>query len=173
MVEKMVEKSVIERSALENPWMFRFKDLSIFAGWIGGLLLIGGLCWFLSAPVRGQLLMKAVNRVVARDGDPRRLDAPIPLPDLKPEAVRMGTWYTMAFSGEGSRAVVFTLIAEGRFFPCLAELNREGRVEEIIPLSGHGESIFGRLSPGNIQIYIRRIEGSIEESIAGAEGGTP
>jgi hypothetical protein len=173
MVEKMVEKSVIERSALENPRMFRFKDASIFAAWIGGLLLIGGLCWFLSAPLRSQLLMKAVNRVFARNGDSRRLDAPIPFADLKPEALRMGSWYTMAFSGEGSRAVVFTLIAEGQSFPCVAELNREGRVEEIIPLSGHGENIFGSLSPGNIQIYISRIEGSIERSIEEAEGGAP
>jgi hypothetical protein len=145
----------------------RLKDLSILAGWIGGLLLIGGLCWFLSAPLRTQRLMKSVNRVFALAGDPRRLDAAIPPSELSSEASRIGTWYNMAFSHAGNRAVVFTLIAEGRFFPCAAEINPEGRVEEIIPLSGEGEGALAVLSPGSIQIYIRRIEGVT------IEGGTP
>jgi hypothetical protein len=152
-------------SSTENPWIPRLKDGSIFAAWIAGILLIGGLCWLLSMPLRSHLLMKAVNRVLIRIDDSRRLDAVIPLSELKPGALRLGTWYSMAFSGEGNRAVVFTLIAEGYFFPCLAEINQEGRVEDIIPLSRHGEKIFRRLSPGNIQIYIRRIEG--------IEGGNP
>jgi hypothetical protein len=169
-----VEKATVEKAAIvqkdspspaENPWISRLKDISVFAGWIGGLLLIGILCWFLSAPVRSRLLMKAVNRVWVDRGDPRRLDAAIPLSELKPEALRLGTWYNMAYSREGSRAVVFTLAAEGHFFPCAAELNREGKVQEIIPLSRHGERIFRGLSPGSIRIYIRRIEG--------ARGGNP
>jgi hypothetical protein len=128
-------------------------------GWIGGLLLIGGLCWFLSMPVRSRRLMRAVNQVLAGNGDPRRLDAVIPLPELAPEALRAGTWYNMAFSREGSRAVVFTFLGEGRFFPCAAEVNQEGKVEELIPLSGEGKRIFGELSPGSVQFYITRIEG--------------
>jgi hypothetical protein len=145
-------------------WIPRLKDLSIFIGWIGGILLIGGLCWFLSAPLRAGRLMRSVNQVFIRAGDPRRLAALIPASELTPEALRMGTWYSMV-SGNGSRAVVFTLAAEGRFFPCVAELNPEGRVEELIPLSTGGEQTFGRLSPGSVQIYIRRIEGS--------QGGIP
>jgi hypothetical protein len=148
----------------------RLRDLAILAGWIGGLLLIGGLCWFLSAPLRTQRLMKSVNQVLALAGDPRRLDAVIPHSELSSEALRIGTWYTMAFSHEGSRAVVFTLIAEGRFFPCAAEINPAGRVEEIIPLSGErGEGKRQALSPGSLQIYIRRIEGI---AIEGIKGGT-
>jgi hypothetical protein len=146
-------------------WIPRLKDLSIFIGWIGGLLLIGGLCWFLSAPLRAGRLLRSVNQVLIRSGDPRRLDEAIAPPELTPEALRIGTWYNMAFSGNGSRAVVFTLAAEGRFFPCMAVLNPEGGVEEIIPLSAGGEKSFGRLSPGSLQIYIRRIEG--------IKGGTP
>jgi hypothetical protein len=103
--------------------------------------------------------MRAVNQVLANGGDSRRLDAVIPPPELTAEALRIGTWYNVAFSGEGSRAVVFTFLAEGRFFPCAAEVNREGRVEEIIPLNREGERILRHLSPGSLQIYIRRIEG--------------
>jgi hypothetical protein len=144
-----------------NSWIPRIKDVSIFIGWIGGLLLIGGLCWFLSMPVRNRLLMRAVNQVLTRSGDSRRLDAVTPPSELTPGALRAGTWYNLAFSRTGgSRAVVFTLVAEGLFFPCAAELNREGRVEEIIPLSRHGEAALRRLSPGSIQIYVRRIEGA-------------
>jgi hypothetical protein len=159
---------------MEKSMIARLKDASIFAGWIGGILLIGGLCWFLSAPLRTRLLMRSVNRVLTLAGDPRRLDAAIPPSELSSGALRTGTWYRMAFSREGSRAVVFTLMAEGRFFPCAAELSPEGRVEEIIPLSREGEKIFKTLSPGSVQIYIRRIEGpGIEGSgTAGIEGGT-
>lgn len=151
----------------ETSGIPRLKDLSILAGWIGGLLLIGGLCWFLSAPLRTHLLMKSVNRVLALAGDPRRLAAAIPPSELSSGALRIGTWYDVNFSREGNRAVVFTLIAEGRFFPCAAEINPEGRVEEIIPLNGEGEKALKVLSPGSVQIYINRIEG-----IAG-EGGIP
>jgi hypothetical protein len=149
----------------ENPWIPLLRNLSICIGWIGGLLLIGGLCWLLSAPLRSRLLMKSVNRIFIRAGDSRRLDAAVPPSELNPSASRIGFWYGMAFSGEGNRAVVFTMTAEGAFFPCLAEINREGKVEEILPLSGHGERVFQGLSPGSIQIYIRRIEG--------AGGGAP
>jgi hypothetical protein len=159
------KKSPSAVSSIENPRILRLKDVSIFAAWIGGILLIGGLCWFLSAPLRSRLVMRAVNRVLTRIDDPRRLDAVIPLSELRPDALRIGSWYNMAFSREGSRAVVFTLIAEGCFFPCLAEINQEGRVENIVPLSRHGERAFRGLSPGSIQIYIRRLEG--------LKGGTP
>jgi hypothetical protein len=159
----MTEKSKIPQKNIfppaEKSRIPRFKDMSIFIGWIGGLLLIGGLCWFLSMPLRGRLLMRAVNRVLARSEDPRRLDALIPLSELAPEALRIGTWYNMAFSREGNRAVVFTLLTGGWFFPCAAEVNSEGRVEGIIPLSRYGENIFKSLAPGSLQIYIRRIEG--------------
>jgi hypothetical protein len=164
---KNTEKNTLPSAA--PPWIPRLKDASIFAGWIGGILLIGALCWFLSTPLRTRLLMRSVNRVLALAGDPRRLDAAIPASELTPEALRIGTWYNMAFSGEGSRAVVFTLIAEGRFFPCAAELNREGGVAEIIPLSMEGERTFKTLSPGSVQIYTRRIEGS---GTGGIKGGT-
>jgi hypothetical protein len=152
--------------SLENFRFPQLKDLSIFAGWIGGFLLIGGLCWFLSAPLRTQRLMRSVNRVFAQAGDLRRLDAAIPSSELPSGALRIGTWYNMAFSGEGSRAVVFTFITGGRFFPCAAEINPEGRVEEIIPLSREGEKTLRGLSPGSVQLYIKRIEGIT------IEGGT-
>jgi hypothetical protein len=153
-----------------RPGIPRLKDGAICIGWIGGLVLAGGLCWFLSQPLRSNRLMRAVNRVFIQTGDSRRLTEAIPPSELKPEALRMGTWYVMSFSGEGNRAVVFNFIGEGNFFPCVAEINSEGRVEEIIPLSSHGERIFRRLSPGSVQIYKRRIEG---KKIERKEGGIP
>jgi hypothetical protein len=148
---------------LDSPWFPRFKDISIFLGWIGGLILIGCLCWFLSAPLRDRLLMKAVNRVLTLAGDPRRLDAPIPFKELEPAGSRLGAWYTLIRDRDGrqdGRALVFTIAAEGTFFPCAAEIDSLGKVAEIIPLSRHGEKMLKRLPPGILQIYIRRIEGS-------------
>jgi hypothetical protein len=147
-------------SFLESPRFPRLKDVSIFLGWICVLILIGGLCWSLSAPLRARLLMKSVNRVLTLSGDPRRLDSPVPLSALKPGSARIGTWYTLSAEEDEGRALIFILIAEGTFFPCAAETDPRGRVVEIIPLSRHGEKMFKRLSPGIIQVYIRRIEGT-------------
>jgi hypothetical protein len=168
-------KNTSSENPAVRPGIPRLRDGAICIGWIGGLILAGGLCWFLSQPLRSDLLMKAVNRVFIQTGDSRRLTSAIPLEELKPEALRMGTWYAMSFSGEGNRAVVFNFIGEGNFFPCVAEINQEGMVEEIIPLNSHGERIFRRLSPGSVQIYKRRIEGRKIEGrkIEGKEGGIP
>jgi hypothetical protein len=159
-----MKKSFLE----DNPWIPQLKDVSVLIGWIGGLLLIGGLCWFLSGPLRARLLMNSVNRVLALSGDPRRLDRPLPFSELGPGASRMGVWYTVTGaggSGGPGKAFVFTVAAEGAFFPCAAEIDPDGKVKELIPLSRHGEKMIKRLPAGLIRMYIRRIEGAEGESL--------
>jgi hypothetical protein len=70
----------------------------------------------------------------------------------------MGSWYTLT-EGEGL-FFVFTLFREGITIPCGALVNPAGKVEELIPLSGHGMETMDRIPRGVIEVYIRRIEAS-------------
>ena len=142
---------------MSNISIPRLKDTLIFLGWIGGLICIGGLCWFLSRPLRVELLRQSVNRGWTYTGDSRRLESSVVPQTLKSWQARLGTWYNI---GGGNRALIFTLIGDGIFLPCAAIVNPSGRVEEILPLGGNGDKLLSRVSPGIIRLYIRRIEGS-------------
>ena len=133
----------------------RLKDTSIFLGWIAGLLLISGFCWFLSRPLRVNFLMSSINNAFTQSGDTRRLTESVTAGSLSPGLERLGTWYNL---NTGNKAIVFTLIADGIFMPCMAVLDSVGKVQEIIPLSSNGSRMLTRISPGIIQLYIRRIE---------------
>jgi hypothetical protein len=137
-------------------------------GWIGSILLIAGACWILTQPVRDRYLMRAVNRVLEQYGDSRRLSE---LASGGGGASIIGSWYVMikgrqqGISGtdnfvEGTKAFVFTFIAEGTFFPCAAIIDPMGQVKEFIPLNIHGKKILDLISPGILKLYIKRIEGS-------------
>jgi hypothetical protein len=144
------------------------KDAAILSGWIGGIILIAFLGWFLTQPLRYRLLQRAVNRVLLQSGDIRRLGDVIP----SGGPLKTGTYFTVIDtpfwrSSPGNRnasdattAFVFTFIGDGFFFPCAALLSPEGKVLEFMPLSNHGERILKRLSPGVLKLYARRIEGS-------------
>jgi hypothetical protein len=58
-----------------------------------------------------------------------------------------------------SRVFVFSFIGEGTFFPCIALIDKDGKVKGFIPLNSHGQRIISRISPEILRIYARRIEG--------------
>ena len=138
------------------------KDTAVLLGWIAGLLCIGGLCWFLSKPLRTDILRQSINRAWTRTNETRRLDATVGPGVLKPGLMRLGTWYTVTGGdGNGNRALIFTVIADGSFLPCAAIVNRDGKVDEILPLTAGGSKLLNRISPGVLNFYIRRIEGAL------------
>jgi hypothetical protein len=136
-------------------------------GWIASITIIAGLCWTLTQGVRSRFLMRAVNRVLEQYDDFRRV---YDLTSGSGGASLEGSWYPMIkvrqqgisanenFS-EGTKAFVFSFIAEGTFFPCAAIVDPEGKVQEFIPLNSQGKKILARISPGILNLYIRRIEG--------------
>lgn len=138
----------------------QMRDAAILVGWIAGLVLIAGLCWFFTQPVRSRFLLKAVNRVLEQSGDSRRLGEPVSPGPRGGGFSEMGSWYTMIQAPDGTRAFIFVLIGEGTFFPCAAVVSPEGKVEEFLPLSSHGEKMIKRVSSGILGIYTRRIEGA-------------
>ena len=139
------------------------RDTAVLLGWIGGLLCIGGLCWFLTKPLRTDFLQQSVNRAWMRTNETRRLDTPVATAAMKPGLSRLGTWYTMTDKNttDNNRALVFSVISGGSFFPCAAIVNQEGKVEEILPLTASGAKLMNKISPGILRLYIRRIEGAL------------
>jgi len=134
----------------------QLKDTAVFFCWIGGIFIIAGLCWFLTKPLRADLLRQTVNRAWAESGESFRLREPIAPGTMKPGLSRLGSWYSV---DDENRALVFTLIADGIFLPCTAIVDSNGKVQNIMPLIGNGEKFMNRISPGIKQLYIRRIEG--------------
>ena len=148
------------------------KDGAIFLGWIAGLILIASLAWFFTQPLRSNLLLKSVNKVLEESGDSRRLEEPVPPRSTSTSG--FGEWYTVTrteahgrqgefaargYFSEGTRVLIFTFIGEGAFFPCAAVVSPGGRVEEFIPLNNYGEKVLKQISPGILKIYRQRIEG--------------
>ncbi|MDR0624128.1 MAG: hypothetical protein LBG10_06830 [Treponema sp.] len=138
------------------PVFSGIKDWAVFFGWIGGLIIIGGIVWSLTQPVRIRGLMRSANRVLSLEKDPRRLKAPLPVSRPSGRAGPLGTWYTLEDSGD--TFFVFTILRDGILVLCGAQVSPEGKVVEIVPLSDHAKQVFDDISGGVIQTYIRRIE---------------
>ena len=127
------------------------REAGILAAWIAGPLLIGGLLWFFTQPVRTRLLQENVNALLGED---YALDAAIPVTSLPKTRFPLGSWYTLRDSER--RALVFSLMSNGSCLPCVAVVSPAGTVEEIISL--RGERSLRQVSRGVIAAYIRRIE---------------
>ncbi|MDR2110615.1 MAG: hypothetical protein LBP32_04840 [Spirochaetaceae bacterium] len=129
------------------------KNAGILAGWIGGILIAGGLAWFLTQPLRVNFLMRAVNQVFLRAGEAHRLSAAIP-PENHERP--FGSWYALENSPD--RAVVFSVMIDGVLASFAAIVSPEGTVDSVIPLSGHAVQIMDRLPGSTLRPYIRRVE---------------
>lgn len=153
----------------ENRKNFQARDTAILAGWIAGIITIAAFSWLLFQPIKNRFLVSAVNQALERSGDSRRLRE---LTRESPFAgtsgyFGMGAWFAVTTAGrpaanagrEGTTAFVFSFLGEGFFFPCAAVVNADGKLEEFIPLSGHGKKMMQRVSPGILKIYAKRIEG--------------
>ena len=133
------------------------KDILIFIAWIGVIVLIGGLSWYLTRSLRADFLKNSINQALINMEDSRRLEAPIIPGNRRIFVFSSGYWFSLA--GEEDNFLFFTLIADGTFLPCAAIMSPDGKVKEIISLSSRGERILSHVSPGIIRLYIRRIEG--------------
>lgn len=119
-------------------------------------MLIAGLMWFFTQPLRHQFLLEQVN---ARFADLERsfyLEKAVPPGEGPKTRIPLGVWYTLRDSNQ--RALVFSLIAGGISYPCVALVSEAGGVDEIIPLLRDPE-----LPPGLTAGYIRRIEWDAQE----------
>jgi hypothetical protein len=139
------------------------KDPGIFAGWIGGILLLGGLLWLGTQGIRSETIARSVNRALQEAGDPRRIGAPSPFRSLPDQG------YRYSLLSQAGKAVVFSVMSGGDAIPFAAMISSEGIVEELIPLARNRNRTLQRLPPGLLPAYIRRIE-AVEAQIASREG---
>jgi len=136
-----------------------FKDTTIILAWMASIIIIASICWFSTQPLRHRQMIRAVNRVFIQSGDSRRLLEPSSRE--RKGSLLTGSWFTMLDETPiRKRVLVFSFIGEGTFFPCAAVMTQDGKVGELIPLNSHGEKVLRRVSPGILEIYIRRIEGA-------------
>jgi len=150
-----MSKDVIPNSGSDK----QVKDPAIFITWITAILIISGVFWFLTQPLRTRTLVKAVNRVLEQSDDYRSLQEQ--RADPRSGLFGMNTRFIIETAEAGEmKAVIFPFMGEGTFFPCLAVIDAEGKVLEFIPLSNHGKRIINRISPRILKIYARRIEGN-------------
>ncbi|GHT70424.1 hypothetical protein FACS1894110_21980 [Spirochaetia bacterium] len=135
----------------------RLMDAAVLFGWMAGLFLIGWGLWTYTEPVRGRLLQKAVNQVMANMDEPLQLNGVLEKEPVK--RIPLGKWYSI--SGSADRILVFSLISGGAALPCGAVVNQGGKVERVIPLGVHGEQLFKNLPQGVLRVYIHRIEAEL------------
>jgi hypothetical protein len=138
------------------------KDAAIISGWIIFLMLIAGFCWYLAQPLRNSILQRSLNRALEQSGEMLRLgEAASP----KIPRAGFGSFFEVSRLPDnrapgGEIVFVFTIIADGYFFPCAAVIGHDGRVQDLIPLGSHAARMMNRISPGILQLYTRRIEGA-------------
>jgi hypothetical protein len=132
------------------------RDWAVFFGWIAGLVLAGGIIWFLTQPLRDQILMNSVNRILAQENGAPLLSAPLSPPRSSGRAAPLGSWYGLENSGDVF--FVFALMRDGPLALWGARVSPGGKVEELLPLSGHARQISADLPRGILLTYVHRIE---------------
>jgi hypothetical protein len=130
------------------------RDRAILCGWIAGIILLGILIWGFTQGLQVNYLMRAVNRVFIDREDSWRINLS---QDRHPITVNpMGIWYSVIDSS--ADMFVFAIIWDGILIPCGALVSPEGKVTELLPLSGHAIQALDRLPQSIVGMYIRRIE---------------
>jgi hypothetical protein len=135
--------------------MQNLSETPVFTVWVAALALAGSLLWGLTVGARGDITIKTVNRYLGSIGENRRIESALSTWRIPGRVTQLGTWYTMT---SAEKAVIFPLIMEGIFSPCLAIINSDGKLGTLIPLTANGDSILPRLNPGYLQIWTDRIE---------------
>ncbi|GHU39693.1 hypothetical protein FACS1894190_05420 [Spirochaetia bacterium] len=132
-------------------------DNGILTIWIAAILITGTLLWTLTAGSRANVMIKTVNKYLTIIGEERLIESPISNFAQSGWATQAGSWWWMT---SREKAVIFPLIIDGAFAPCLGIINREGNLASITPLSKNAERGVDYMQTGYIQVWIDRIEKS-------------
>jgi hypothetical protein len=131
------------------------SETSVFIIWISLIIFFGVLIWGLTTGMRNDLTIKTVNKFLAGIGESRRIETAVSTWRVPGNITQLGTWYTMSSM---ETAVIFPLIIEGIFSPCLAIVNNEGKLSTLVPLTVNADRIMPRINPGYLHIWMDRIE---------------
>jgi hypothetical protein len=79
----------------------------------------------------------------------------------------MGFWYRIHESE--SLFFVFVVMRDGILVPCGAEVNKDGKAVDIVPIGSHARQVIKRIPQGVVKVYIDRIETAASAVVRGAE----
>ena len=131
------------------------SETSIFAIWIVILMLTGALLWGFTTDMRNDIMAKTINKILDEAGEQRRLETAVSTWHIPGNLTQFGTWYMMT---SHENAVLFSIITEGIFLPCLAIINNDGNLGALIPLTVNADRVISRMDPGHLRIWVDRIE---------------
>jgi hypothetical protein len=134
----------------------KFKDTLIFAGWIVGILLFGGLLWYLSQDFRAHRTIRTVNAVLIQHNDDRRLQSSLP---HNPQSRKIFQNYErFSLLNSAGSAVIMTKYDNTIPFVFAAFLNPNGNIQDILPLDNHSAQTMKRIDEKKITLYKAYIE---------------
>jgi hypothetical protein len=140
------------KAVLDNPAR---RGAFLSFAWIASVILAGTLLWFFTQTVRTGVLLRAANRVIARTGETRRLEAPAG------RAAGLGTWFTLVEVPSGSPAegsvLVFTLFRGARTAACAAFVDGRGGFEKFVPLGDYAAQVMEDMPEAVYAVYRERV----------------
>jgi hypothetical protein len=131
------------------------SETSIFTIWMVMLMLTSVLLWGLTTNLRNDIMAKTINKILNETGEKRMVLGAISTWHIPGNVTQFGTWYTMTSQ---EHAVLFSLIVEGIFSPCLAIINNDGNLGTLIPLTANANKVISGMNPGHLRIWVDRIE---------------
>ncbi len=131
------------------------ENAGLVAAWIAALILAGWLLFFFTDTIQNNTLVDSANRVLEQAGDVRRLER------RTLGRNSLGTWHRVvggarAESGRAGQALIFSIMDNGIFVPCIAFVDVGGEVN-LFPLNSHAREVFPRIPEGVVDVYLKRI----------------
>jgi hypothetical protein len=143
--------------SIKNHFL-KFKDTMIFAAWIVGILLLGGLLWYLTQNFREYRMIRSVNAILIQNDDERRLQSALP---HHPQSRRIFQDYErFSMLDSLGNAVIMTGYDNTIPFVFAAFLDANGKVQEMLPLDNHSMQTMNRIDSKKLDIFKARIEES-------------
>lgn len=134
----------------------QFKDTMIFTAWIVGILLIGGLLWYLSQNFREHRMIRMVNASLIQHNDDRRLLSP--LKNHLQKGKKNQNYKRFSLLNASGTAVVMTIYDNSIPFVFAAFLDTHGNIQDMLPLNNHSAQAMKRIDKKKLEMYKTRIE---------------
>ncbi len=128
----------------------------ILAAWILGILVLGGLLWFLTQDFRDNRMVRTVNALLIHNNDKRRLVSR--LPNDSEQGTPFRNYQRFSVWDSSDTAVIITLYDNAVPSVCAAFIDSNGNVIDMLPLNSHSAQVMARMEKKQLDIYKTHIE---------------
>jgi hypothetical protein len=133
----------------------KFKDTLLCTGWIVGILLFGGLLWYLTQDVRENRMIRMINAVLIDNNDARRVLSALPNNE---KSKNHNNYQRFTFVASSDTAVVMTMYDNTIPSVYAAFVNPDGKIQDILPLDNHSAQAMERIEKTKLDEYKMRLE---------------